>query len=226
MRLFQKLCSRIPNWTPRMLSQDGKLWPKQLFLWFMRNTEEERVEEFEDVLGAVVDIPLILFITDERRSHSPEQQHFLVGNSPECCPPPASGQLSREDRHGKKAQLPQLSLAPWHHFSRREKNQNKTKQSALIHFPFARDILRRPQITPKLCDEGEFKIPLPTWPSLVSYSHSALHPRDSRAMWQMTTCRHLLWYQLNRNNTCTHEAQSWTALTHSYLLGGLDPHWK
>lgn len=90
----------------------------------MRNTEEEGVEEFEDVFGAVVDIPFVLFLTDERRSHSPEYQRFPVGNSSEFCPPPALEQLSREDRHGEQAQLPQLSLAPWHHFSRREKKKH------------------------------------------------------------------------------------------------------
>jgi len=63
----------------------------------------------------------VLFITDERRFNSTEYQPFLVGNSLEFCPPPAAGQLSREDRRGEKAQLPQLSLAPWHHFSRRDK---------------------------------------------------------------------------------------------------------
>lgn len=73
----------------------------ELFLCDFRNSDKEAAEEFEDALDAVLVIPLIFFITDERRSHCHEYQPFLDGNHLEFCPPPGPEQHSRDDTRSK-----------------------------------------------------------------------------------------------------------------------------
>lgn len=87
----------------------------ELFLCHFRNSDKEAIEEFEDVLGAVLVISLIFFITYKRRSFCHECQPFLEGKHLACLLGLSSTQ---QGGHSEQTQLPQLCLASSHCFLR------------------------------------------------------------------------------------------------------------
>lgn len=86
-----------------------------MFLCDFRNSDVEPIEEFEDVLSAVLVIPLIFFITCKRRSFCHECQPFLEGKCLVCLLGLSSTQ---QGGHSEQTQLPQLCLASSHCFLR------------------------------------------------------------------------------------------------------------
>lgn len=96
----------------------------------LRNSEEEAAEESEDDLGAVLVIPLIIFIICGKRCHCHECHSFLEGNCLEFCPSPGPEQRSRDDT-GSKQSHHSTGQHPSTAFSGKGEN---THGSSLVNF--------------------------------------------------------------------------------------------